>query len=85
MIREFDDKFEISFAAVGLSKDDINIEVVDNTLSIKAENDYYGKYNRLVYLSDYLDLDNIKAKVKDGLLTIDIPKSKENVRKILVE
>jgi HSP20 family molecular chaperone IbpA len=68
----------------GLSKDDVTIELKDNTLIIKTELDnpigfmrrYKGGYYSY-YLSDYHDLTNIEAKMENGLLSITVPLKKE--------
>ncbi len=68
----------------GLSKDDVTIEVRNNTLIIKTELDnptgfvkrYQNEYYSY-YLSDSHDLTNIEAKMENGLLSITVPLKKE--------
>ncbi|WP_448385043.1 Hsp20/alpha crystallin family protein [Fervidobacterium sp.] len=37
----------------------------------------FGKFERAFSLPDYVDIQNIKAKYNDGVLTIELPKKKE--------
>ena len=74
----------------GMIKKDINIEVVDNTLTISGErindnkdSDYsnysemsYGKFTRSFNLPEDIQEDKIKASMKDGVLALQIPRIK---------
>lgn len=79
----------------GIKKSDITIEFDDGNLSISAEKhgeesgsekDFimqeicYGKFSRSFYLGD-VDKDAIKAKLEDGVLTIEVPELEEKVQK----
>ena len=86
MIKETDKTYEVVFEALGLSKDDISIEVENNDLLIiKAENYIYGSYKRMLWLSDDIDKDNITASCNNGLLTITLPKKEQEIRKIEIK
>lgn len=76
----------------GISKDDINVEVKDNTLTlrgekkfekeVKEENYYrversYGTFQRSFSLPSTVQQDKVKAKFKDGILEITLPKAEE--------
>jgi HSP20 family protein len=76
----------------GLTKKDIHISVEGNVLSIEGERKYeneeaerhgyryersYGKFSRAFTLSDEVDVSDIKASMKDGVLQIAIPKKEE--------
>jgi len=87
----------------GVDKNDIFIDENDGNLTIaverKGENktedkNYihqeisYGKFERIVKLPNNIDKDNIKAKYKDGVLTITIPKknvTEKTKNKITIE
>ena len=75
----------------GMSKDDINIEVEDNILSISGErsdenrderDDYYrsertyGRFFRAIQLPDGVDAEKVEAQFKDGVLEVTIPAPK---------
>ncbi len=87
--READDAYYIEVDLPGVSKDDINIDVDDNTLTIsgvrkvkeehKDDSFYkvesvYGKFERSFSLPEDVDTDKIEAKHNNGVLEIKIPK-----------
>jgi len=99
----YDDDKEIVVKAEvpGIDKDDINITVADNTLTIKGktkkdeetkEEDYYyaertfGSFSRRLELPEKVQESKIKAKFKDGILEVHLPKTPEDkAKKIKVE
>jgi HSP20 family protein len=91
-IKEDDDKFTLLADLPGLSKKDIKINVKENMLHITGErsvekkddrDDYYrierrrGRFNRSFRLPDSVIENEIKAKFKDGVLSVSLPKSEE--------
>ena len=84
----------------GMSKKDIDIELENNTLSIsgdrkwndKDQNNYsefsYGKFYRSFNLPEGVKENNIKASMKDGILSVQVPrleKVKPEVKKIAIK
>lgn len=89
---------ELVFALGGISKNDINIKVVGDTLSVdinKSEKEEKNKVVRHKGISrrsmsiDYglygVDKENIKAKLKDGELKITLPRSEVNESVVKIE
>ena len=88
-----DDNFIIELSLAGLNKDDVTIKTEDDVLTIEAERkkreniDYqsietfYGKYKKIIELPDYIDIDKITAEMKNGILTIILPKKETFIRK----
>lgn len=91
-ISETEDSYEIHTELPGVSKDDVQISVKDNLLTIKGEKrqdneeeskNYkrierrYGTFERNFTLSPKVDADNINASFNDGVLTLSIPKPEE--------
>jgi len=87
--REGDDAYYIEVDLPGVKKEDINIDVDENTLTIsgerkvkqehKEDNFYkvesvYGKFERSFSLPEDVDTDKIEAEFKNGVLEIKIPK-----------
>lgn len=77
----------VEVAATGLSKDDVSVRVEDGCISVSAnkvskeENgDYYHRslsmrsFSKKWKLSPDHDIDNIRAELSNGLLSIKIPK-----------
>ena len=76
----------------GVEKENVEVDVKDRVLTIKGERSYeneikeenfcrkeraYGKFHRSFTLPTDVDPDSIKAEFKDGVLSIEIPKSEE--------
>lgn len=97
---ESDDDIIIEVDVPGVRREDIDITLTDNALQVKGnrkskkekkEKNYqriereYGVFNRRIALPCEVEADDVDAVVKDGVLTIKLPKSakaKEQARKI---
>ncbi|MHA1385438.1 MAG: Hsp20/alpha crystallin family protein [Candidatus Helarchaeota archaeon] len=90
------DKYSIIAEIPGIPKEDINIEITKNVLEIKAENktvkeekkEGYIKrergqrsFYRRVVLPEEIIADKIEAELKNGILSIDIPKKEPEPKK----
>ncbi len=90
-IVEENDKATVYFEVPGACSKSVRVEVKNSTLSIEAESciERHGKpvmFKRSFEISDAVDVDNIKAKTQDGVLTLTLPKSEAaQVKKIAVE
>lgn len=96
-----DSAYRIRADLPGMAKKDINIEVIDNALTISGErhnsndainHDYseihYGKFSRVFNLPEDVKEDQIKASMKDGVLALEIPRIeaiKPEVKKISIK
>jgi HSP20 family protein len=91
-IRETDKELILTAEIPGVEEKDIDIEVEDNTLTIKGkreieketkEEEYhriersYGSFYRSFTLPAYVQQEKIKAEHEDGLLRITMPKKPE--------
>ncbi len=88
---ETDDSYKLELAVPGMSKKDIQINVEKDVLTISAEKTdeinegetykrrgfNYNKFSRSFTLSDKIDVQNIKASFKNGVLTITLAKKDE--------
>ena len=85
------DGMEIIFEIPGVSADNVELEVKERLLSLKARSTLHRRglpivYKRAFYLSDAVDTAGIKAKVTDGVLSIFLPKSESaKTHRITVE
>jgi HSP20 family protein len=91
--REGEYAYHVELDLPGIKKEDIEITTEDNVLTISGErkmkeevkeDDYYkvesayGKFSRSFTLPEKIDVENIHAESKDGVLEVIIPKlSKE--------
>ena len=91
---ETKDKFTITAELPGLDSKDVKVSLEGGILSIQGEKKEehedkegsyhrlersYGSFSRSIRLPDNIDPDKIKAKYKDGVLTLTVPKTKESV------
>ncbi len=92
-VKEDDNHYELEVAIPGFDKNDINVEVKDNTLTISSEHKEStedkeeGKYRRrefsfrsfkrMFHLPKTVNKDEIKADYKDGILHVNIPKAEK--------
>jgi HSP20 family protein len=87
---EKDDKIVVKADLPGIRKEDLEITVQDGTLTlrgkrekteeVKEEGRYHferssGSFQRSIALPAEVDAEKIKAEFKDGVLTIEAPKS----------
>ncbi|PVW13055.1 Hsp20/alpha crystallin family protein [Marixanthomonas spongiae] len=95
-ISETDDAYEVELAAPGMKKDDFNIEIDNQVLTISSEmeneeetkeNNYtrrefgYSSFKRSFTLPESVDDGKIKAKYNEGILNIELPKREEAKKK----
>jgi len=89
--REAEDEYYIEVDLPGIKKEDVDVKVEDNILTISGkrklknevkEDDYYkiessyGSFSRSFTLPEKVDIENIKASSEDGVLEVIIPKLK---------
>ena len=87
--REGEFAYHIDVDLPGIGKDDINVHIDNNVLTISGERktkeetkkeDYYkiessfGQFERTLSLPDDIDAENIHAESSDGVLEIVVPK-----------
>ena len=91
-IYESNDSYSVKVDLPGISKDDIQVDLHDSTLTIKGEKKFedevsrdnylrmeraYGTFVRSFTLPKSVDADKIQAKYKEGVLELTIPKKEE--------
>ncbi|SDL09581.1 HSP20 family protein [Catalinimonas alkaloidigena] len=92
-IRETNDDFEVEMAAPGMRKEDFHVELNNDMLTIYAEvaqaqdeheeerytrrEFSYRSFKRSFYLPNTVEVNKIKAKYRDGILSLVIPKKEE--------
>ncbi len=90
-VKDSDEAYEITAMLPGVAADDLSIQVVADTLTIqgelKAENDEQanyllrerpvGRFMRTLRLPEPVDSAKVDASLKDGILTLHIPKAEE--------
>ena len=92
-VKETEDQFELELAAPGLGKDDFNIQVDQDLLTISSEKEIkkeekedgrftrrefsYSSFKRSFSLPETVASEKIEANYTDGILSVVIPKKEE--------
>ena len=95
-ISETEEKIHVKAELPGLEAKDIDVDVTDNVLNLRGEKKmeeekeeeryycrerYSGSFQRSFRLPAGVESDKVDAEFKNGILTIDIPKSAESKQK----
>lgn len=99
-IKEDDKRFCVEAELAGMEEKDIEVLLTDNVLTIRGEKRiekddakqqyserYFGRFERQIPLGTEVEADAVKAKFKNGVLKVEIPKSaeaKERARRITI-
>jgi len=87
---EKDDNIDVSVVAPGVKGEDINLELINNRLTIEIDkkSDYidkayirkerdFGSFKKVVELPYRVDPNKIDANMKDGILTVKLVRAEE--------
>jgi len=92
-LSETDDAYHVQMDLPGMKKDDIHVRIDDHRLLVSEERTeesmsededhvhserYFGSFYRSVRLPMVVEEKQIKAHFKQGVLTIDLPKSEKS-------
>lgn len=98
----YEDEASITLKAEmpGMGKDEIDVQIADNMVTLTGEKkaeekverkDYYrmersyGSFRRVLPLPTEVDAAKVKATFKDGILELKMPKAKEAAKKVKVK
>ena len=99
-IIENETSYELHVAAPGLSKEDFNIELNDNFITVSGERKFlkekneknyhsietqYGSFSRSFSLPENVDSSKINAKYNNGILELTIPKDEKKAIKTTIK
>jgi len=88
-IKEKKDKYKIKVELPNVNKENIDVEVCENAIFVKAESKFeqcqeeenikttefrYGKFERTIPLEHMINCDEAYSEFKDGVLYIELPK-----------
>ncbi|MCB0431118.1 MAG: Hsp20/alpha crystallin family protein [Flavobacteriales bacterium] len=91
-ISEAEDKYHVEFSAPGFKKEDFDVKVENETLTVSAEfkaekegkeKNYsrkefsFGSFKRSFSLPESVNANAIQAQYENGILKIDLPKKEE--------
>jgi HSP20 family protein len=93
-LEETDDAYVVEAELPGVTRENVNIEFVDNELNITGEikererkgtvrrrSRRTGRFDYRVSLPDHVDADKIEANLADGVLAVRVPKSERAQRR----
>jgi len=91
---EGDRAYEIEVAAPGLVREDFRINIEKDLLTVSSEKKAgdqegrfmrrefaYSAFKRSFYLPENIDTEQISASHNNGILTINLPRKKEDIKK----
>jgi len=89
---EKDEKYLIYLKVPGLTKDDLSISLKDDLLTIKYEKEknehdeflFTNSFKKFYFIPDDISEEDIRANVKNGILEIILPKSKEKNKERII-
>lgn len=91
-VQETDSAFVFTAELPGLTKNDIEITLEDNLLTLSGERKFsektenenyhrieraYGKFSRSFSLPSQVESEQVSALFKDGILSVEVPKSEQ--------
>ncbi len=92
-VKEKPDMYNIKVELPNIQKEDIDVELFNNGISIKAESKFceckedekiktsefrYGKFVRTIPLAHEIDVEKAKSEFKDGILNIELAKKEQD-------
>lgn len=95
-VHESESAFHFTAELPGLTKDDIDITIEENNLTLSGERQFeekeegenyhriersYGSFTRSFTLPGQVDTETVKAEFKDGVLNITVPKTEQAMPK----
>ena len=97
-VAENEHSYEVKAELPGLKKEDIKLSLEDNVLTLEGERKEesetkkknvriseraYGRFQRCFRLPKEVSAEGVKASYKDGILTVEIPKSEAAKPKLI--
>ncbi len=91
-IRENEKEYSIEVAVPGMQRDDFNIEIQEDMISVSCEKEEdvkenkenfhrreynYSSFSRTFRLPETINHDKVKAQYENGVLQIKVPKNKQ--------
>jgi HSP20 family protein len=100
-VYQTDDAITVVAPVPGVSKSDIELSIVENTLTIQGKRHankeiktsdyfvqecYWGEFSRSIILPVQIKEEEAEAELKDGMLSVKVPKAaQEKVKKITIK
>ncbi|HEX2506488.1 MAG TPA: Hsp20/alpha crystallin family protein [Gaiellaceae bacterium] len=95
-VEETEDAYIVEAEVPGVQKEDVNVELIGNELTISGEvkekkrtgvvrrsTRRSGRFAYWVTLPEPVNADNIDAQLRDGILTVTVPKAERAERRVV--
>jgi HSP20 family protein len=96
-VKAEDEAYIVKALVPGLEADDINVEIINNTVSIRGEFGHFqeedakyltaelpaGRFSRVLTLPTALDPAKAEANLRNGVFTLRIPKAEAHRPKVI--
>jgi len=91
-VYETDDAFVVSASLPGIKAEELDVHVEDGVLTVRGETKreekvenaryhwqerWFGQFERSIRLPSHVDAGKVEATLKDGVLTVHVPKAEE--------
>ena len=91
-VEETGDAFVLHLELAGISPDEVDVNIEDGVLTVTGERRFYdekesdgfkrverrfGRFHRAVRLPGRVDVENVGASYRDGVLVVNVPKAAE--------
>ena len=90
IVKQLDDRYEISLAAPGVERKDFIITVEGDKLTLAydagekgSHHAYASNYTQSYTLPSYSDVENISASYKNGVLVVTVPKTEAATARVI--
>lgn len=81
-------QWTIEMPMPGISKDNLKVDIEDNMLTVQATSTIKSRAVKNIkkswYIDDNVDVNNISAKLDNGLLLVTLPKTKPSKKSVSV-
>lgn len=97
-VYQTDDNIVVKTPIAGVRPENLDISITDDTVTVAGERKkddkiaedayvvqecYWGSFSRSYILPVAVDADNARASIKDGVLTIEIPKESKSKTRVI--
>ncbi len=90
-LSEEGDDYVVRFEVPGVKKEDISLELSDSVIALKGERkekrneeEISISFSRAIRVPEEVRADKVKANLRDGVLTVSLPKPEERKPKVIV-
>ena len=84
-LSEDESGWSLSLELPGYATKDVEVDIQDNTLFVKANNEKFGEVSRSLDLWSGIEFDKVSGKMENGILIVNLPKEVKKGKKIKLD